>query len=203
MKKSKKTISKIGKYFRELSTITVGVAITLAISAWINNVNTRKDIKLYFGAIKTELEENIKYIEERKLRIQICVNYSNYLASTDKNSLSFDSVRFYQNRTVFDVQSYHFKTNAFDMFQASGMMRLVDNKELMLTLWNTYNQLDMIEFHLKAMMQFKSDEMIFELRNPSNIAMYTFYAKSTIPQMMLDLLNEALNVSNETLSSLK
>ena len=63
MNKSKKTIRPIVKYFRELSIVVVGVAITVGIGLFVNNSNNRKDQKQYLNAIKLELEENAKQFD--------------------------------------------------------------------------------------------------------------------------------------------
>ena len=204
MKKTKNKLKKIGNYFRELSIITIGVAITLAVSAWISNLNNKKDLALYLDAIKLELQENIKYIEEKKGQAQIDISYANYLRSVGKNSINVDSALFYLENNVLNIVKYSFKTNAFDMFQASGMMRLIKDKELLLTLWNTYNQLNLIETQLNKTIQMKTDEVMLEYRSESGFfpILYTFFAVVGIPHEVSGILDDALTAARESLSAL-
>jgi hypothetical protein len=183
--KNKKPLRKIRVYFRELSIITIGVAITLVISAWISSVNNRKDLKLYLNAVKLELEENKAHFENHRSFLQHSVNYANYLISTDIKSLNIDSVNRYMHiihfYTVFPLQ-----TSAFEMFKISGMMRLIDDKKLLQSLWRTYNQLGEIKHFLEEIMKYKKDESVREMHSSFNppAPMYYFFIYN-MPQIML------------------
>ena len=83
MKKSKK--KKIGKFLREIAVIVIGVAITLSASYWITNKNAERDMDLYLNAIRIELEENIRTLEEANNGwIQISVNDASHLKLSHK-----------------------------------------------------------------------------------------------------------------------
>jgi len=57
--KSKISIKPIVQYFRELSVVVIGVAVTVSLGFWVNNKNNEKDLTEYLTALKIELEENI------------------------------------------------------------------------------------------------------------------------------------------------
>jgi hypothetical protein len=140
MSKSKIILEKTGKYFREISVIVIGVAITLFASYWIGINKEKRDINLHLNALKMELEENIKTIDTIISNMEPSVKYMAYLHSHDKQSLSIDTLNKYF-KVCYTIGSYTFKTNAFEMFKTSGIMRLMDNKELLLEIWDAYTEL--------------------------------------------------------------
>ena len=58
MNKLKISMSKFGKFDREVSVVVIGVAITLTATLWINKKNEKRDMALYLNAMKIELDEN-------------------------------------------------------------------------------------------------------------------------------------------------
>lgn len=212
IKKLRSQTKKIGKFLREIAVIVIGVAITLFANYWITNRNTEKDMALYLNAIKLELEENIKVLEEANSDlIQIAINYSDYLRSHDKKSLNLDSLIFYRNKTTFNASLITVKTNAFDMFKASGNMRLVKDKKLLLSLWSTYTKLDELKQSFEGMQQMKMDEMkkYFYLNNLpdeellKDPPMYDFYVNMFVPYVQRNISNITLKSLNETVSMFK
>ena len=130
------SINKIGKYLCEISVVVIGVAITLSASYWISNKSEKRDMALYLDAIKLELEENIETLEQAIKDLEPSIKYSNYLRSLDVKSLNIDSISSYEN--ALSVNMYSFQTNAFEMFKNSGIMRFIDDKEFLQSLWNMY-----------------------------------------------------------------
>ena len=136
---------KIGKYFREVSVVVIGVAITVSIGLWVTNNDVKKNQKLYFNAIILELEENAENFDSYAKMLQKSVKYSNYLNSHEKNSLNRDSIEFYAWSDLDGIGwgnsdpviLYH--EDAFEMFKSSGDMRQVNDKELLLTIWKVYH----------------------------------------------------------------
>jgi hypothetical protein len=106
------------------------------------------------NAIKIELEENINELDSIIKYLLPDVGYSNYLLNVDKDSIDVDSLIHYMN-TYSRAEKFSIKTNAFEMFKTSGIMRLLNDKELMLSLWNIYGVLSLQNeeldwyFHLK------------------------------------------------------
>jgi len=196
-------LKQFGKYFRELSIITLGIAITLAVGAWISKANEKRELSEYLNIVKMELEENIKYIERETERVELMISYTKFLNSTDKNSISPDSIGKYWD-VIGNISRFAFTRNAFDMFQASGMMRLVADKELLLKLWETYNDFSTAETSLNMIIEFKREELFAELRNPPSdgIPMRLFY-QAGIPRTILNALNIVKKQAMETLERLE
>ena len=212
MNKSKMPIKKTGKYLREISVVVIGVAITLSASYWITNKNAERDLVLYLNTIKMELEENINSFEEYKKNIlQPSINYSNYLRSHEKKSLNLDSLIFYRNTTAFNNTPITIKANALDMFKSSGNMRLVKDKKLLLSLWESYAKLDELKQGFEGIQTMKMDEIkkYFYLNSLpdeellKDPPMYDFYVNMYVPRVQQDLINYTLVFLNETKSMIK
>ena len=212
MNKSKISIKKAGKYLREISVVVIGVAITLSASYWITSRNAERDMTLYLNAIKMELEENINSFEEyKKNLLQPSINYSNYLRSHEKKSLNLDSLIFYRNATAFNNTPITIKANALDMFKSSGNMRLVKDKKLLLSLWESYAKLDELKQGFEGIQAMKMDEIkkYFYLNSLpdeellKDPPMYDFYVNMHATRVQQDLINYTLVFLNETKSMIK
>jgi hypothetical protein len=100
------------------------------------------------------------------------------------------------------------KVNAFDMFKTSGNMRLVDNKELLLSIWDTYSILAETKQIFDTTTQMKLEEMkkYFYLNSMPdeelliNPPMYDFYVNMYAPYVLKRLYERAIAMLNETLS---
>jgi hypothetical protein len=177
----------IGKYLRELSVIVVGVTITVSIGLLVNKSNSRKELKQYLHAVKLELEENIKSLDKQIFFLERSWKYANYLQSHDIKSLNPDSINSYSipDTIYFFSIPYNllfitYKTNAYEMFKASGMMRLLGDKELMLSIWNVYSNLEELKLIHDIYSQVKKDEGMKEIHlgmegKPVAIPMYNYF----------------------------
>lgn len=76
------------------------------------------------------------------------------------------------------------------------MMRLID-KKLLLSLWETYSELDWINTHLNEIIRFKRDEMILDLRSTIAVPLYIFHVKTGLPDLMLQLNEGAIKILKE------
>jgi len=189
----------------------LGVAITLSASYWLTKRSEKNDTTLFLNSIKLEIEENIRMLDHlNRVLLQPAKKYSDYLMSNDKNSLNLDSLKYYMQWTVYDGSSLTFKTNAFDMFKTSGNMRLVENKELLLSIWDLYALLvetkgffdkssemktEEIRKYMFAYGRFPSDEDI--LKNPP---LYDIYFNMPIPYVQINLYNRAMTSLQKALS---
>lgn len=209
MKKFKIKTEKIGKFLREIAVIVIGIAITLSASHWISNRNAEKDLTLYLNAIKVELEENRRIIEEIKENsIRTAINYSEYLRSHDKQSLHLDTLLFYREKTAFNGYTITVNTNAFDMFKASGNMRMIKDKKQILSLWEVYSKLDELKRAIEISQQMKLEEMkkYFYLNSLpdeellKDPPMYSFYVDMYVPYMQENMCNHTLKFLEETIS---
>jgi hypothetical protein len=159
MNKSKISISKIGKYFREVSVVVLGVAITLFATIWINNKSEKRDLALYLNAIKIELEENIQILEAETEYYEELYKYAVYLRSHDEKSLHPDSLMNYYNSNIGEVHNLIFQTGAFDMFKTSGVMRLMNANDLVQTIWKAYLTLDYTILDFNLYYQLKTEDI--------------------------------------------
>jgi len=170
-------MGKIGEYLREISVVVIGVAITLSISVWINHANSKKDLEQYLNTIKLELKTNIEQIENEINDLDKSVSYTRYLLSHNKESLDSDTIQKYEF-AIKQIRVCKFKYNAFEMFKSSGSMRLINNKELMLSIWDAYSDIDFFQTEFQSYYQYKTDKLESELQlsgKTKTILMYDFF----------------------------
>ena len=195
------SVSTIVRYVRDLSIVVAGIAVTLYASDRVSGRSEKRDLKLYLYAIKLEIEENIKTLDEAMEGLQPSIRYSNYLGSHDKESLDRDTIESYQN-SIYSFSSYTFKTNAFEMFKSSGIMRLVDDKELLLSLWEVYDELNSVQETFETFFPIKWEDIKQEIallldgQKLKTVPMYNFYMMG-MPLQMMRPCERALKKSKE------
>ena len=199
--KQKFSVSKIGKYLREISVVVIGVAITLSASYWISIKSEKRDMALYLNAIKLELEENVETLEQAIADLMPSVKYSNYLLSLDTKSPNRDSINSYG--TAFSsVLMYSFQTNAFEMFKNSGVMRLIDDKELLQSLWDMHEELigtrRISDWYFQEKWNDLKQEIPLLMEGPKMKAapMYDFYIMK-MPEIMMITYEKTLTKSKD------
>ena len=148
----------IVRYIRDLSIVVAGIAVTLYASDRVTGKSEKKDLSLYMNAVKLELEENIKTLEEQIEDLQPSIRYANYLKSHDRKSFEKDTLDSYLG-ACYSFRSPTFKTNAFEMLKSSGIMRLVTNKDLLLHLWDVYDELSSVKETFDIMFPIKWEDI--------------------------------------------
>ena len=212
MNKTNNSLNRLGKYFREVSVVVIGVAITLSASYLISLRNEKRDMALYMSAIKMEMEDNIKTFDEAIEYYQPSIRYTEYLLTHDKNSLNKDTINNYIS-VFYSSKSFSFKTNAFEMFKSSGIMRLINDKQLLLSIWDVYADIVLLRESLDWGDKLKRDYMIkevsmaivnngtLELKTKGEAPMYSFYIMN-ISNSLLKACEEALESSKELLEKM-
>jgi hypothetical protein len=206
MKKVKIQMKTIVRYVRDLSIVVAGIAVTLYASDRVTGKSEKRDLALYMNAVKLEVEENIKTLEHHIEILQPSVRYSDYLISHDKDSLDKDTIKSYYN-ICYNFNGPSFKTNAFEMLKSSGTMRLVTNKELLLLLWDTYEELDGVKETFDVMFPIKWEDIKKEVTimlegKEVKVPMYNFFRLS-LPYDMLRPCERALEKSKEVIVMLE
>ena len=193
------SINKIGKYLREISVVVIGVAITLSASYWISNKSEKRDMLLYLKAIKLELEENIETLNKAIESLKPSIKYSNYLRSVDAKSLNSDSIESYND--AFSVNMYSFQTNAFEMFKNSGIMRFIDDKEFLQSLWDMHEELIGIrrisDWYFQEKWSALKQELPYFIDEQKLKAAPMYYFHLTMPNFMLPQYEKTLKKSKE------
>ncbi len=197
----------IVRYIRDFSIVVAGIAVTLYVNYKVTNQDEKRDLRLYLNTIKMELEENIKVFDEVIEYMQPSIRYADYVRSHDKKSLNRDTLNVYVN--VFSSsKSFTFNTNAFEMFKTSGIMRLVDDKDLLLSIWDVYTSINDLEEYLDLGFQTKYDEMkkLLALTKQGDVKdapLRDFYTDSNMTYMMLQMSEETLKKSKEMVLKLE
>ena len=190
----------IVRYIRDLSIVVAGIAVTLYASDRVTGKSEKRDLSLYMNAVKLEVEENIKTLERQIENLQPSIRYSQYLNSHDKKSLEKDSLNSYVT-ACYSFSGPTFKTNAFEMLKSSGIMRLVTNKELLLLLWDVYDELNDVKETFDLMFPIKWEDIKKEASlildgKEVEVPMYFFYRMS-LPHDMLRPCETALDKLKE------
>jgi len=144
MNGTENSIKVVGKYLRELSVVVAGIAITVFSGLWINNRNNEKDIQLYLENIKLELQNNLEDVYGTKEYYDRAAHYSDYLSTHQMQNLNPDTLSQYSDLTMI-LTFFTYRTSAFDMLKSSGMMRLIKNKNQVMSIWNCYDALEFLK----------------------------------------------------------
>ena len=207
MKKSKKSMKTIVTYIRDFSIVVAGIAVTLYINDKVSNQGEKRDLKLYLNTIMMELEENTKEINEAIEYLQPAVRYADYLTSHTKDSMNMDTIKMYE-KAYSTSAWFTFNTNAFDMFKTSGIMRLVDSKELLLSIWDVYTSINILKELLDLGFQMKYDEIkklaaLVKQGKMEDAPMRDFFTDSNITHSMLEESEKTLRMIKELISKLE
>jgi hypothetical protein len=187
MNKSKKSMSKIGIFFREIAVVVLGVAITLSVGVWINSRSVKRDVALSLNAIKVELEKNAIAFEDYAKRLHKSTRYYCYLQLHDEKSISQDSIRYYSYSDEDGIGWGEFTAetvlvkNAFEMLKTSGIMRHISNKKQLETIWEIYSKMENSQKCLDDIFQLKKELAIDELKiqkgkGNATVPMLVFYS---------------------------
>jgi len=173
------------RYFRELSIVILGVAVTFAGSSLFNSRSTDKQLKYYFNAIKMEMEANLQQIDTLSLFLEYSRDFANYLSRTPVNQLNPDSISKWEwdnahNWSVFETSMIvTYMNDAFETFKSSGMMSYSKTPELLLQIQKCNTDLRNMENTTNSYMKDKVDKKLYAmdinsgstieiLSNPSN-----------------------------------
>jgi hypothetical protein len=197
--KSRLAGRKIVKYLRELSVVVIGIAITLSVNNLLTTRSEKKDIRLYLNAVKLELEANLSDMDWLTEVVEKEVGYSRYLLSHDKKALDHDTIQYYASN-YYNLSSVLTLSNAFEMFKASGSMRFVKDKEVLLSIWTAYVWIEEVKmnlmnvFHKEKHEEIKKEKMLEQAGKPIAVPMYDFYTLRM--EYTLGLLHECKNIKS-------
>lgn len=126
------------KYVRELSIVVAGIAITFTVSDCINKKNEKEDLQKYLNTLIVEMEENLAIMEEKGRFYDGVLQLGLYLMKTPEKEYNTDSIEAY-DRYINHGFIMNYKTGAFEMLKTSGMMRLIDDKQLLSSISTCYS----------------------------------------------------------------
>lgn len=179
--KNRASMKAILRFIRDFAIVVGGIAITLYVNDRVKYQSEKRDIKLYLNTIKLELEENIYEINGDLALLQPLSNYSIYLQTHNENSLNWDTLMFYAPMRD-KAPTGWLKTNAFEVFKSSGIMHLMENRELLTDIWNMYAGILYLKEDIASYTETLRDEMkkeiAFEIntkKKPYKAPMYLFY----------------------------
>ena len=216
----------IFQFLRELAAIVIGIAITVSLGFWVNKNNSEKDLKQFLETMKMEMEENAKKLDLYAVWMGKSVRYSVYLIKNNYKSLDADSLYYYSysSNFVYDYANgfvgngcgYRmensavdlFSVNAFEMLKASGSLRQIKDKELLLSIWDSYSHMEYVIHNIQAFFQQKKEEnrkesQLIREGKTVEIPMLSVYETGEWPQMMVDICKEASEKLKTTITKLE
>ena len=183
MNKSENLMNPIVKYFRELSVIVAGIAVTVITGLWINNLNDKKDIDLYLENIKMELQNNLNDIRMVKEYYDISARYSDYLLSNKMQNLHPDTLSQYVV-LIKALPFFTYRSSAFKMFETSGMMRLIKDKNIVMSIWDCYDALEFLkmtnDFYIQRKVAVIESSNGFAIGNVEPELLFGFYTNGMV-----------------------
>jgi len=131
------------KFMREVLVVMLGLTISFSINTCVNNRKERKDISQYLHAIYSEMDRAIATIEYFTPSLERELELIAYLRDTEKDSWCFDFIE--EFRDVFATSwRFQFRTVAFEMFEKSGMLRLISDRNLAMSILDLKNMIDIV-----------------------------------------------------------
>lgn len=118
--------------------------------------------------------------------------------------MSPDTIRKYQY-AITQLRDPKFKYNAFEMFKSSGNMRLISNKDLQLSLWEVYDQIDDFRDEFSTYYRHKEeklDQEVLSKTGEDSYAMYDFFITG-YPVSLQKRCKTALNSLKEEVAELE
>jgi len=169
-------------YLREISVVILGVAVTFIGSGLINRWTQQQDLDRYLEAVRLELEDNLKQVNDLLEFYSAAENFARYLMATPPEEASRDSIerlnhpyllpaentltdsidfRDYEKTVplINSTMNMHLKTSAVRMLENSGSLSLIRPKELYQSILDSYTLLETADQHNQEYMRRKRDEL--------------------------------------------
>jgi len=134
---------RINNYFREVSVVIIGVAVTLLAGTIVNNIKETKDLNLQLALVHAELEDNLIRIDKVLAYYETHLKLGRFLAESLENPRPDlnDSINRYK-KTIGIVIPFAYKRGAYDMFLNSGAMKLLTDRKQLLNITESYALLE-------------------------------------------------------------
>lgn len=134
---------KVGNYFRELSVVIIGVAVTFYVSGIIDSNREQQDVKAQLVTIYDELLYNKEKLEalykyyntHEKIKEQL---YTFVDSPAKVNSDSLNRV----SRLIGQTHAFVYKRGAYSLFEDSGAIKSFKDRKLLLKISDCYALLE-------------------------------------------------------------
>jgi len=164
--------------------IFLGVLATLYLTGKITENDERKNLRLQLDALKIELNENIKSIDEVLTYLEREDSVRKYIMSVkSRKQIDVDSLKKY-NDIMQVMQIFTYKKDAYEMLKFTGSMRLINDKQKLLDIMTCYNALEEIKNGFDLISNYKLsllnqvlniDFDFFDLRKPAFTGLYHYF----------------------------
>lgn len=133
-------------YITELSVVVLSIAVTFYGEAKIEQYNERQEDREVMQMMINELQENEEELENLQKRCTNDVLFSSLLQRylKYKHVPAPDTLKMF-NRYHYLYPQWIFKRNAFDVMKSSGVMQRMDDKELLILIFDCYDQIEIVK----------------------------------------------------------
>lgn len=133
-------------YMTELSVVVLSIAITFYGEARIEQYNEQQEDREVMKMIMNELQENKDELENLQKRCTKDVLFSSLLQRYMEHGdiPAPDTLQLF-NRYHYLYPQWIFKRNAFDVMKNSGVMQRMDDKELLMLIFDCYDQIEIVK----------------------------------------------------------
>lgn len=134
-------------YITEISVVIISIAATFYGENVISGYQEHQEDRRVMQMVLNELRENEQELESLQKRCSNDIRFSSllhsYLEQGDSLNLLPDTLEKYQ-RYHYLYPQWIFKQNAFDVIKGSGVMQRVDDKELLILIFDCYDQIALV-----------------------------------------------------------
>lgn len=199
---------RVGNYFRELSVVIIGVAVTFCVSGWISDMREKRDLNQQLEAVYNELENNleeVKYLDAKYKKHQKLGELLKQVLN-DPKAVDADTIRKYSNE-ISTISMFNYHTAAFNMFVNSGAIKLMTDRKLLLEISECYSLMDLAKEENKLYNSFKMKEFEsmmhldkqkvlkeVDIMDPEYNAMFNFFTSMTVGHTTGEMLRHIENV---------
>lgn len=155
-------------YMTELSVVVLSIAVTFYGEAKIEQYNERQEEREVMQMMINELQENKTELENLQKRCTNDILFSSLLQKhfESRHVPHADTLQMF-NRYHYLYPQWIFKRNAFDVMKSSGVMQRMDDKELLILIFDCYDQTDIVkemgnhfkDERFKMIMEYSSEVM--------------------------------------------
>ena len=174
-------------FFRELTTVVIGIVITFGGSALIQKCSDRKETVHILSMVRDELQENVNLVGmNRSVLIRDSVAAA-VLRPCIRNPklLPVDSLHKYMD-AVMIAERYSFLTTSLEVLKSSSQVQAIRNKELLRDLFLAYANMNDLQLSMEAFCSIKEqciseflsnmDSEIYESSRTDKDAPYMMFA---------------------------
>lgn len=194
--KKENLVEKIKEILLEIFIIVFAVSLSIWLHNWNESIETKHQEKEFLEGIANDLKTDVAEMQKDQQYYNQVINGLNYFIQIGQNKIKFNKVNIEKYGNILSRQNKFLPHNSrFEALKYSGKLAIVENKELMITLLNYYQeaipcinlQKDLFNEENKAMLVTLRENSIFN--KDSNLEFDKMLKNPNIKYQFIDLKN--------------